>query len=88
VDLDPQNARYSYIYGVALNSTGKVDQAISLLEGALKNNPYDQDLLFSLATIYRDRGELKRAQVYARRLVEGHPENPDYRILDKQLRQD
>jgi predicted CXXCH cytochrome family protein len=88
VGLDPRNGRYNYVYGIALNSTGKTDQAIFLLQSALQDNPYDQDLLFSLATIYRDRGELKRAQVYARRLVEGHPENPDYRILEEQLSKD
>jgi tetratricopeptide (TPR) repeat protein len=84
--LAPESARYSYVYGVALNSLKMSGQAISVLRKALIHNPYDRDLLVSLATIHRDRGEFEKALRYAVRLVKNYPENQDYQQLEQQLR--
>lgn len=83
--LAPENARYSYVYGIALNSLKMTEQAISVLKKALNHNPYDPDLLISLATIYRDKGEFGQALKYAARLVKSYPENQDYQQLEKHL---
>lgn len=84
--LAPENAQYSYGYGVALNSLEKSGQAISVLRKALNYNPYDHGLLFSLSTIYRDRGELGKALRYALRLEKNYPGNSNYQQLVQQLR--
>ena len=84
-NLSPENPRYSYVYGIALNTLGKPAQAIAALEKALKSNPFDRDLLFSLAAIYRDRGALKMAREYAKKLTAYYPENSNYRMLEQQL---
>lgn len=83
--LVPENARYSYVYGVTLNSLGMSGQAVSVLRRALNRNPYDRDLMVSLATIHRDRGEFGRARRYAVKLIRNYPDNKDYRQLEQQL---
>ena len=41
--LNPDNARYIYVYAVALNSTGKPEQAIMVLQGAHNRYPNNRD---------------------------------------------
>ena len=54
--IDPANARYAYVYAVALNSTGRTDDAIKTLEASHARHPADRDTLFALVTINRDAG--------------------------------
>lgn len=83
--LAPEHAQYSYVYGIALNSGGMSGQALSILKKALNHNPYDVDLLVSLATIHRDRGEYKSALRFAIRLSKNYPNNKSYQQLAEQL---
>jgi tetratricopeptide (TPR) repeat protein len=46
--LDPANARYAYVYAVALNDAGQQKQAMQVLATALARNPYDRDVLAPL----------------------------------------
>ena len=85
-ELEPDNSRHAYVYGVALNSLGKSARAIRVLEQALSSRPHDRDLLFALATIHRDRREFGKALVHGRRLLALYPENPGYQRLERQLR--
>ncbi len=83
--LAPENTRYSYVYGIALDSQKMPEQAISVLKRTLSHNPYDPDLLVSLTMIYRDRGEFGQALKYAARLARNYPENQNYQQLEKHL---
>ena len=85
-ELETDNSRHAYVYGVALNSLGNSAQAIRVLERALKSRPHDRDLLFALATIHRDRREFGKALVHSRRLLALYPENTGYQRLEMQLR--
>lgn len=71
--LEPHNSRFNYVYALALNSGGKPDQAIDVLNRALVTSPENRDLLTALATINRDIGKLAKAKYFARRLVEVFP---------------
>jgi predicted Zn-dependent protease len=42
-ELAPDNARYAYVYAIALNSTGAQAQATALLEHAHGQHPTDRD---------------------------------------------
>jgi len=66
--LDPANARFAYVYGVALHSAGRVDAAIAALVKASEAHPADTDILQALASFYRDRGEEETALEYIDRL--------------------
>ena len=83
--LVPEQARFVYVYGVALDNTGDIDGAVEVLEGGLERHPNDTPMLFALATIHRDRGELVAATRYARRLVEIDPEGEQAQGLLAQL---
>jgi tetratricopeptide (TPR) repeat protein len=85
--LEPGNSRYSYVYGIALNSRGKSQEAIAFLETALENHPFDRELLYALATINRDQGNIDEALKYTRRLIGAYPQIPTFRQLEQLLKQ-
>jgi tetratricopeptide (TPR) repeat protein len=66
--LDPNNVRYTYIYAVALQSTGKAQQAIKILETVYYQHPNNRDVLSALAAFHRDAGNQAAAQDYAEKL--------------------
>jgi tetratricopeptide (TPR) repeat protein len=73
-ELDPANPRYAYVHGVALNSTGRTDEALEVLEAAQARHPADRDTLLALATINRDAGHMAAALAWADRLVSLDPQ--------------
>ena len=83
--LDPQEPRFAYVYGVALNSAGRAE-AVPVLRRALQRHPYDRDILFALVTMLRDGGEIAQAQSLARRMLEIRPDDVQARQLLDTLR--
>jgi tetratricopeptide (TPR) repeat protein len=83
-ETDPGNARYAYVYAVALNSAGRTDDAIKTLEASHARHPADRDTLFALVTINRDAGRSATALTWASRLA---AIDPSARSLVDQLRQ-
>ena len=65
--IEPGNARFAYVYGVALHSTGKPGAAIDKLEKTLLAHPNDRDILQALASFYEARGDSAAAKKYAER---------------------
>ncbi len=84
--LDPDDPRFGYLYGVALNTTGESAQAAAVLEEAHLRHPYDRDLLVALATVNRDRGALDQARAYARKLYDAYPQDEVAQQLLQELR--
>ncbi|MGD8618185.1 MAG: hypothetical protein PVH54_03260, partial [Gammaproteobacteria bacterium] len=66
--LSPDDARYVYVYAVALNSSGKPEQAILVLQGAHNRHPNNRDILGALVAFHRDMGNDAAAQAYAAKL--------------------
>ncbi len=83
--LAPDNARYAYVYAVALNDGGRTKEALQVLTTALKGHPYDRDVLFGLAHFSAAAGQRDVAAGYAKTLVELDPENPQYAQLAASL---
>jgi len=77
--LVPANARYAYVYAVALNDNGRTAAAINVLEESIKVHPYDRDSLSALVTFLEREGNSTNALTYAQRLNELKPGNPDVR---------
>jgi tetratricopeptide (TPR) repeat protein len=84
--LEPENSRYAYVYGVGLHSTGQQQAAVDYLEEALKENPFDRDLLYSLSTFNQELGNREQALKYAELLIEYYPSDQNYRQLVQHLR--
>jgi predicted CXXCH cytochrome family protein len=84
-ELMPANARYAYVYAVALNSTGAAADAVALLEDAHRQHPADHDVLTALVSFARDKGDFALALRYARDLVTLEPGNAQLRALVSDL---
>ncbi|MCU0809088.1 MAG: tetratricopeptide repeat protein, partial [Candidatus Contendobacter sp.] len=83
--LGSDNARYGYVYAVALNGAGQGQQAIQTLETVLAKYPNDRDTLMALVAFQRDVGKIDAARDYARRLAALEPDNPEVRALLRQV---
>ena len=83
--LGGDNARYGYVYAVALNGAGQGPKAIQTLETVLAKHPNDRDTLLALVAFQRDAGTLDAAREYARRLAALEPDNPELQALQQQV---
>jgi predicted CXXCH cytochrome family protein len=71
--LAPDNARFGYVYAIALQDAGRSDAAIGALRRVLSNHPYDRDSLAALVGIYAAHDNRDQALAYAERLRELEP---------------
>jgi predicted Zn-dependent protease len=83
--LQPDNSRYSYVHALALQKIGNTKSAMATLVAAHERDPGNRDILFALATMSRDRGDLEKAVHYANALVELSPADPGPRQLLESL---
>jgi predicted CXXCH cytochrome family protein len=72
---DPQNARFAYVYAVALHSGSQVEAAITFLEESLTAHPYDLAILAALLSFNRNAGDLDEAIRYAEMWVDMAPDD-------------
>jgi predicted CXXCH cytochrome family protein len=79
--LAPDIARYTYVYAVALHSTGQGSQALSLLRAADERHPNTTDILGTLISLYREAGDIPAALSYARKLAVALPEDVNVQQL-------
>jgi Flp pilus assembly protein TadD len=79
--LAPNDARFAYVYAVALNDAKQNVEALRVLAAAKKRHPYDRDLLTGLAYFTAQAGNRPAALGYARALHDLDPENPEYERL-------
>ncbi len=80
-ELDSENARYVYVYAVALNSLGESKRAIDVLLGARNAFPSDYDIAWALVTMYRDLGQADEARTAAEKLLLLFPDDQNSRRL-------
>ena len=81
----PDNARYSYVYAVALHDAGQAGEALKVLNAALRRNPNDRDVLYGLAHFEGQAGHREAALGYARQLTELDPDNAEYAKMRRQM---
>lgn len=80
-ELEPGVERFIYVYGVALNSLGYVDAAISTLRDARLQFPSSIEIGWALATILRDSGKAEAARTVVQEILVGYPDDPDLNTL-------
>lgn len=83
--LEPDNARFAYVFAVALNSAGQNPAALKVLAAALTKHPHDRDLLSGLAYFRAQAGNRELALGYVKLLQELDPENDEYAQMAKQI---
>jgi tetratricopeptide (TPR) repeat protein len=79
--LDPGNARFAYVYAVALNSLGRIDRSIDVIQDAAIRFPADFDIRWALVSILRDQGRIDEAKAAAVGLSEQYPEVESVQVL-------
>lgn len=85
VQLAPADARFAYVYAVALNDSGKTADALSVLNTSLKVNPHDVNLLTALVYFSQQAGNGAAARGYLAQLRDLDPGNPEWDQLQQQL---
>jgi tetratricopeptide (TPR) repeat protein len=85
-ELDPRQARYAYVYAVALHSAGRIGEAMTGLKENLARHPDDRDTLLALVTFSSDGGDAGAALEYAERLAQITPQDHGLAALIEDLR--
>jgi predicted CXXCH cytochrome family protein len=85
-ELEPDRARYAYVYGVALHSAGRGPEAIAFLKESLARYPQDREILLALISFSRDAGDVSSAREYAEQLARIAPDEQAVRRLLEELR--
>jgi len=74
-ELAPDNARFGYVYAVAVKETEGTARAVEVLRSQLLRHPENRDLLVVLVTIQPRGGDIwQPARDYAERLVRARPQ--------------
>jgi Flp pilus assembly protein TadD len=85
-ELDPSQARYAYVYAVALHSAGRLGEAMTELKKNLARHPDDRDTLLGLIANSRDAGDVGAALSYAEQLARIAPQDSGLSALTEELR--
>jgi len=85
-ELDPDRARYAYVYAVALHSAGRGGEAMTVLKEVLARHPADRDTLVALVGFSRDAGDVAAALDYAERLARVVPDDRNVATTIENLR--
>jgi Flp pilus assembly protein TadD len=85
-ELEPDRARYAYVYAVGLHSAGRADDAMVVLKESLARHPGDRDTLLALVSFSRDAGDFGTALGYAEQLARVAPGEPGLAALIENLR--
>ncbi len=76
MNLDPDNSLYCSWLGISLSHIpGKLHEAKTLCEKAVKLSPNNADYRVNLAIVYRDAGIKSLADKYFREALEIDPDN-------------
>ena len=86
-ELAPEQARYAYVFAVALHSAGRPSEAITQLTESLARHPDDRDTLTAIISFSRDAGDPRTALNYAERLARMAPADQNIAGLIQDLRQ-
>lgn len=85
-DLDRNNARYTYIFGIALHSAGRQQEAIAYLKEILKGHPENRDIVLAIVNFSREAGDTATALQYAEQAAKIAPDDPAVRRIVDELR--
>jgi predicted CXXCH cytochrome family protein len=85
-ELDRHNARYAYIYGVALHSAGRQQEAIAYLKDSLTGHPENRDILMAIVSFSREAGDTATALQYAEQALRIAPDDSAAEGLVDELR--
>lgn len=86
-EQDPNQARYAFVYGVALQSAGQAEAGRHILEKSIATHPWNIDLNNALLADALRANDVSRAAVYAKRLSALKPDDAALTRLSNMLNQ-
>ena len=86
LELEPDRARYAYVYAVGLRSVGRSEDAILVLKENLARHPSNRDTLVALINYNREAGQTAAALVYAERLAQVLPTDKEVARIIQNLK--
>jgi tetratricopeptide (TPR) repeat protein len=87
-ELDRNNARYAYVYAVALHSAGRLQEAIAQLKESRARHPDNRDIVMALVSFSREAGDTATALQYVDQAASIAPDDPVIRATAEQLRRE
>lgn len=84
-EIEPDVPRFAYVYGIALNSAGLVEDGLAVLKRARSDFPEDYDIAWGLATMLRDNGDFNAARSLAREMLAQYPDDANFSALLRSL---
>jgi len=85
--IDIDNSQYRYVYAIALNSAGKSEDALEVLELAQQRWPGNRQFLMTLMTLNQELGNKSAALGYGSKLLELVPDDQSVQQYLQQLHQ-
>lgn len=85
-ELDPERARYAYVYAIGLHSAGRREDARAVLKENLHRHPNDRENLSAAIAFSREGRDFVAALDYAERLARLVPDDPSLPKLIEELR--
>jgi len=76
IELDPRNSDAMVKLGQALSSEGKIDEAITLAERYLQENPRDAGFCVFSGELYESKQDWAKAQTMYQKALDLAPDNP------------
>ena len=76
IELDPKNSDAMVKLGQALSSEGKIDEAITLAERYLQENPRDAGFCVFSGELYESKQDWAKAQTMYQKALDLAPDNP------------
>ncbi len=73
--LAPEEPHYSYVYGIAMNSSHQPEKALNILHQAYLRHPDNKEILIALVSINQDMNNNRNALKYAEKLQQLDPED-------------
>jgi predicted CXXCH cytochrome family protein len=84
--MDRNSARYAYVYGVALHSAGRRQEAIGYLKESATAHPGNSDIVMAIIGFSREAGDAATALQYAELAAKLAPDDPALKNLIGELR--
>ena len=85
--LEPDNSQFNLVYAIALNSSGNTDAALTELETFHERHPMNGQILMTISTLQRDKGDISESLFYAEKLLDLIPDNIQIQEHIKALKQ-
>jgi cytochrome c-type biogenesis protein CcmH/NrfG len=85
VELEPDTVQYRYVYALALQREGQVNDAIRELESVARLDSGNRDARLALIGLYREQGNDNMARLHLNQLHDQYPQDQTVESLWREM---